>query len=249
MRVREAAGPILLAMVIFWVSALIGFFLTARNPVLEGLIVSGPMREAINSKHLWTEPLTRTAPRASSAIAVNNINVSLMAWAFGLTLGVGTVWLLVLNGIMLGAISAACLRAGMLVPLAEFVVGHGALELPAIWIASGAGLLLAEAMLFPGRYRRRVELGLKGRHSVQVMIGIVPILLVAGAVEGFISPSNLPGFVKALLGLSLGLGLLAYILGGRNRRFEAAPVVVPKPQESIDSYRARGVGLEGTLSS
>jgi uncharacterized membrane protein SpoIIM required for sporulation len=112
---------------------------------------------------------------------------------------------------MLGAIAAACVRAGMLLPLAEFVVGHGSLELPAIWISAGAGFLMADAILFPGRYSRRVELRHKGRSSVQIVVGIVPLLLVAGVIEAFISPSNLPGIAKALLGLSLALALLAYI--------------------------------------
>jgi uncharacterized membrane protein SpoIIM required for sporulation len=84
--------------------------------------------------------------------------------------------------------------------------------LPAIWISGGAGLLLAEALLFPGRYRRGVELRLKGRRSVEVVVGIIPMLLIAGAVEGFVSPSDLPGGAKALLGLALLLGLMAYIL-------------------------------------
>lgn len=212
MRVREAAGPILFATALFWASAVVGFVLTALNPVLESFFVSPQMRAAITAKRLWTESLTSGAPAASSGIAVNNINVSLMTWALGLTFGVGTVWLLILNGVMLGAIAAACLRAGMLLPLAEFVVAHGSLELPAIWISGGAGLLMAEAMLFPGRYSRRVELRLKGRRSVQIIVGIVPILLVAGAIEGFISPSTLPGLLKALLGLSLAATLLGYIV-------------------------------------
>ncbi len=211
-RVREAARPILLAMGIFWASSILGFLLTARNPVLEGFFVSPPMRAAIESKRLWTESLTRTAPAASSAIAVNNINVSLLTWGLGLTLGIGTVWLLVFNGLMLGALSAACLRAGMLLPLLEFVVAHGSLELPAIWISAGAGLLMAQAMLFPGRYGRRVELRLKGRSSVQIIVGIVPLLLVASAIEAFISPSNIPGVAKALLGLSLAVALLGYLV-------------------------------------
>jgi uncharacterized membrane protein SpoIIM required for sporulation len=134
-----------------------------------------------------------------------------MVWALGLTFGVGTVWLLVVNGVMLGAISSACLRAGMLLPLAEFVVGHGSLELPAIWISGGAGLLMAQAMLFPGRYSRRVELRMNGRTSVQIIIGVVPLLLVAAAIEGFVSPSNIPGAAKALLGFSVAAALLAYI--------------------------------------
>lgn len=211
MRVRQAAGPILLSTGIFWAAAFVGFVLALANPVLEGLFISPDMRLAIESKHLWTESLTSTAPAAGSRIATNNISVSLLTWGLGLTFGIGTVWLLALNGLMLGAIAAACLRAGMLRPLAEFVVGHGSLELPAIWISGGAGLLLAEALLFPGRFRRGVELRHKGRASVQIVVGIVPILLVAGAIEAFVSPSELPGALKALLGFCLAALLLAYI--------------------------------------
>lgn len=212
MRIREAARPILLATAIFWAGAVIGFFLTVWNPVLEGFFVSPPMRAAIQSGKLWTESVTKVAPSASSQIATNNIKVSLMAWGLGLTFGIGTVWLLAFNGLMLGAIAAACLRAGMLLPLAEFVIGHGSLELPAIWISGGAGLLLAEALLFPGRYSRGDELRLKARRSVQIMVGMVPLLLVAGVIEGFISPSQLPAVAKALLGISLLLALIGFIL-------------------------------------
>jgi uncharacterized membrane protein SpoIIM required for sporulation len=243
MRVREAAGSILLSTGIFWAAACVGFVLALANPVLEGLFISPDMRAAIESKHLWTESLTRVAPAASSHIATNNINVSFLTWGLGLTFGIGTVWLLALNGLMLGAIAAACLRAGMLLPLAEFVVGHGSLELPAIWISGGAGLLMAEALLFPGRYRRGVELRRKGRTSVQIIVGIVPILLVAGAIEAFISPSDLPGIVKALLGLCLATLLLVYITwSGRAPATEQRPG--PGPEKDVQR-RSSGAGPAG----
>jgi uncharacterized membrane protein SpoIIM required for sporulation len=211
-RVKEAGRLILVATLIFWAGAGVGFGLTVANPILENLFISPGMRQAINSGKLWTESLTRVAPAAGSRIATNNIQVSLFAWGLGMTFGIGTVWLLFFNGLMLGAIAAACLRAGMFMPLAEFVVGHGSLELPAIWISGGAGLLMADAMLFPGRYRRLIELRFQARRSVQIMIGIVPVLLVAALIEAFVSPTQLPGWVKAVLGLSLFLALLAYIL-------------------------------------
>ena len=228
-RVRESARPIVAATAIFWVAAVLGFVLTAQNPILEGFFISPPMRQAINSGHLWTESVTQVAPGASSRIATNNIQVSLLTWSLGLTFGIGTVWLLLFNGLMLGAVAAACFRAGMLGPLAEFVVGHGSLELPAIWISGGAGLLFAEALWFPGRYRRSVELHFKGRLSVQVVVGIVPMLLVAALVEGFISPSNLPGVAKACLGLSLMLALVAYLVTAPRPRADAAEKVTGAP--------------------
>jgi uncharacterized membrane protein SpoIIM required for sporulation len=232
-RAREAARPILFATALFWAGAALGFALTVLNPTLESFFVSPEMQTAIESKRLWTESLTGVAPAASSAIAVNNIKVSLLTWGLGLTFGIGTVWLLVFNGVMLGAIAAACMRAGMLLPLTEFVVGHGSLELPAIWISGGAGLLMAEAMLFPGRYSRRVELRLQGRRSVQIIVGIIPILLVAGAIEGFVSPSSVPGFAKALLGLSLAIALLSYIVAsgrsGMSPIQSSIQAGIPKP--------------------
>ncbi len=106
----------------------------------------------------------------------------------------------------------------MLVPLLEFVVGHGSIELPSMWLSAGAGLLMSQALVFPGRFSRRDELRLNARRSVQIIIGIVPILLVAGTIEAFVSPSEIPGFLKALLGLSLSLALFGFIAAaGRGR--------------------------------
>ena len=113
-----------------------------------------------------------------------------------------------------------------MIPLLEFVVGHGSLELPAIWIAGGAGLLLAQAILFPGRYSRRAQLSRNARDSVQIMIGTVPILLVAALIEAFISPSEIPSPVKAILGGGLLVALIVYIVTApAANRGTASPVV------------------------
>lgn len=209
--VRASAGPILFAFLLFWVAAAVGVGLTLRVPSLADAFVSPAMRGALARGELWTQRITAVAPQASSAIAQNNITVSLTAWALGLTFGVGTVWIVALNGLMLGAIAVTCLRYGMLGPLAQFVAAHGALELPAIWITSGAGLLLARALVFPGRYSRRIELRLAGRRSVRLVAGTIPILLLAALVEGFISPSGLPASVKTLTAIVLGLAFVAYV--------------------------------------
>ncbi len=119
-RVREAARPILLATGIFWASSIVGFLLTARNPVLEGFFVSPAMRAAIESKRLWTEPLTRTAPAASSAIAVNNINVSLLTWGLGLTFGIGTV-----SPSNIPGVAKALLGLSLAVALLGYIVARG----------------------------------------------------------------------------------------------------------------------------
>src|SRR5262249_139599 len=138
-------------------------------------------------------------------------------WALGTTFGIGTIWLLIVNGLMLGVISAGCLRAGLLSELARFIVAHGALELPAIWIAAGAGLVLAQAMIFPGRYKRAVEIRHAGKESSQLLVGVTPMLLIAAFVEGFISPSNLPASLKVTLAVALLATYTGYIVSCSRR--------------------------------
>jgi uncharacterized membrane protein SpoIIM required for sporulation len=203
---------IALATMIFFAVGVVGFYLAVRFPVLERFFISPHMREAMSEGHLWTEAVVKVAPQASSAIATNNISVSILAWALGATFGIGTLWLLVTNGLMLGVISAGCLRAGLLDELGEFIVGHGALELPAIWIAAGAGLVLAQSMIFPGRYKRSVEIRHAGKESAQLLVGVIPMLLIAAIVEAFVSPSNLPAFLKITLAVALFVAYAAYIV-------------------------------------
>jgi len=209
--VRGAAGPILLATLIFWGTAVLGLILAWQNPLLEGFFITPSMRQGMSSGRLWTESVAHIAPQASSAIAQNNITVSLLIWALGITFGIGTIWLLIFNGLMLGVVIEACLRAGLFRSLAEFVVAHGALELPAIWIAAGAGLVMAGPMLFPGRYGRLIELRLAARRSVQIVVGTVPMLLIAAAIEGFVSPSQVPGVLKAALAVAVAMAYSVYI--------------------------------------
>jgi uncharacterized membrane protein SpoIIM required for sporulation len=214
--VRAESRLLLTSVLLFWGCAVLGAALTLGVPALGDLFVAPHMREALQQHHLWTENLTSMSPQASSRIAQNNIAVSLTTWALGLSFGIGTMYMLALNGLMLGAVAVACLRYGMLGALGEFIVAHGALELPAIWLAGAAGMVLARGLVLPGRYARRINLRLEGRRSVRLVIGTVPILLVAAMLEGFVSPSELPGMVKCAVAALFGLGLFAWLaLAGR----------------------------------
>ena len=115
----------------------------------------------------------------------------------------GTVFMLVQNGLLMGVISAACWQAGMSRQLAEFVTPHGVLELPAIFIAGGAGLLIARGLLFPGQRARRDALVFYSSQAIRLVLGIIP-LVVAGIVEVFVSPTTLPAVSKFLLAAGLG---------------------------------------------
>jgi uncharacterized membrane protein SpoIIM required for sporulation len=112
---------------------------------------------------------------------------------------------------LIGALATLVSQNNLAYPFWAFVFPHGSLELPAIFFAGGAGFLLARAILFPGKYRRRDALQFYGSLAVQLLFGIIPMLIIAGTIEGFISPNpSVPSPFKYLLGMSLFVVLLLY---------------------------------------
>jgi uncharacterized membrane protein SpoIIM required for sporulation len=127
------------------------------------------------------------------------------------------------NGLEIGVIATACSRAHMALDLFSFVAAHGALELPSIFIAGGAGLRLGAGLLFPGVLSRRDSLALGAREAIRLLAGVVPLLVVAGMLEGFLSPSGAAVGVKFAVGAALFLGLAFWLAeGGRDRASGAA---------------------------
>jgi uncharacterized membrane protein SpoIIM required for sporulation len=123
---------------------------------------------------------------------------------------------LINNGIHFGTTAAVVGQTHVAREFWAFVAPHGALELPAIFIGGGAGLILGAALLFPGDLRRRDALAERGRVAVLLVLGCVPILVIAGIIEAFFSPtppSLMPVGIKFLAGASLFALLLVYLLG------------------------------------
>jgi uncharacterized membrane protein SpoIIM required for sporulation len=164
---------------------------------------------------------------ASSKILTNNLSVSFAAFAMGITAGIGTAWMMLFNGLLMGVVAAACFRAGMGVALWSFVAPHGSLELPAIFIAGGAGLVLGSALVAPGTLPRRDALRLHGATAVRLLLGVIPLLVIAGIIEGFVSPVPIGAAVKFAIGASLVVLLLLYLLragaADRSSRASARP--------------------------
>ncbi|MBW4539560.1 MAG: stage II sporulation protein M [Myxacorys chilensis ATA2-1-KO14] len=210
--VRQTIGYILLATGLFVVGGLIGWWLSWRDPVFISLFVPESMIQTVRDDHkLWMGSILGTEPLASSQIMTNNIKVSFNAVAGGMTLGIGTVLLLFFNGLMIGTVGTLVGQNDLAYPFWAFVFPHGALELPAIFLAGGAGLLIARGILFPGKLRRVDALKFYGVQAAQLVFGIVPMLIIAGTIEGFFSPSPIfPEPLKYLVGLLLFCGLLAY---------------------------------------
>jgi uncharacterized membrane protein SpoIIM required for sporulation len=174
----------------------------------------------VENKELWIDMPVEERPYISAFIMRNNIQVSFLAFASGLTAGLLTLWVLFLNGLIIGTLTGLTAFHGIGFELWTFVIGHGVIELTIIFIAGGSGLMLGWAILRPGLMRRRDALAAAARRAVYLLLGAVPWLVVAGTIEGFISPNeNIPIPVKWIVGIGSGILLYSYLLlAGRERK-------------------------------
>ena len=208
---RETFPNTFLAFVIFLVAGLVGLLLAMADPSFSRYFLGPQMIDTIQRHKMWTDSIVTIKPLASSGIMTNNLTVSFTTFALGITAGIGTAWMMVVNGLLFGVVNAACWREGLLLPLWSFVAAHGVLELPAIFIAAGAGFGIARGLLFPGTLPRRVSLVRAGARSVRLVLGIIPMLIIAGTIEGFVSPSHIQPAVKFLLAGALATLLTLYL--------------------------------------
>ena len=209
---RETFRQTLLALLIFVVTGIATWAVTIHDPTFAHRMLGPQMMDTIERKEMWTQSIVTIKPLAASGILTNNLAVSFTTFAMGITAGIGTIWMMVTNGMLIGVIGAATWRAGMALQLWTFVAPHGVLELPAIFIAGGAGLEIARGMLFPGLLPRRESLAQAGGRAARLVLGIVPMLIVAGIIEGFVSPSGIAKPLKLLLAAVLFAALTAYLV-------------------------------------
>ncbi|MBI4491508.1 MAG: stage II sporulation protein M [Chloroflexi bacterium] len=208
---RRRLPFILAALALFALPGLAAFLFAALDPAAGEALVAPQLVAFLKRGQLWTDIPGPLRPFASSLIMANNLQVAFFAFAGGILAGVGTVYVLLQNGLLLGAVAGLAHAYGLSGPLLAFVAPHGAIELSVVLIAGGAGLRLGWALLRPGLLSRRAALAEGGREAVQLLLGCVPLLVLAGALEGFVSPSTLPAEAKLGLGLTSGLALYAYL--------------------------------------
>jgi len=190
---------------------LLGAVMTTARPEFMRHFLGPPMIATMERHQMWTHSIVSAAPQATSAIMTNNLTVSFVAYATGIVFGLGTFSAMFFNGLLLGVIGAACHQYAMSLKLWTFVAGHGSLELPAIIIAGAAGFRLSQSMIFPGALRWKDAVGRAGMESARLVSGIIPLLVVAGCIEGFFSPSKAPPWSHFLLGGLLFTLLLTWL--------------------------------------
>jgi len=223
MTFRKELNPILLAISILVGAALVGGIsyqfdhkwgqLMLADPNLrqyEADLRSGPA-------HLASGDISEDAMAAASGfIITNNIQACTVASAGGILFGLGTFFALSSNGFLLGVIGSMYLSKSFAHQLYFWagILPHGVLELPAICIAGGAGFLFARGLLIPGKISRGEALRLEGVNAVKLIGGVILLLIIAGLIEGFITPipsMYMPHWLKLIFAACLFTGLVLYL--------------------------------------
>ena len=213
---------VLLGFLLFAIPGAVGYVMIRERPALAEEIVSPVMiqrAEEASERQLegrtYAQEGRAERPVVSALIMSNNINISFLAFAGGLTAGLLTAWLLFTNGMMLGTGMAVFQNYNVLGYLLTFVAGHGVLELTAIFISAGAGFRLAKAMIAPGDRTRKDALIVEGRIAGRMIGAVVTLLAIAGTIEGLLSTSNAPAIWKYGVSAATTLLLVLYLVNGR----------------------------------
>jgi uncharacterized membrane protein SpoIIM required for sporulation len=198
---------------IFIVFAVLSFGATWYDPEFSEIAGVDPLfRQAIEQRVHWWENLNEANQIGASGIMTNNIAVTFSAFALGAMFGVGTFYVMAFNGVNIAAVLALTWQAGFGHDLVAFMAGHSVIELTCIFISGGAGLLLGSALIMPGDLSRADALRERGLEAIRLIAGCVPLLVIAGTIEGFISPAPFDPTIKFGVAAFTGLALYAYLL-------------------------------------
>ncbi len=227
--IAERPWPLLIAALALLAPAVLAAFWAIGDPSAARALIPGDFQAAADPP---SDAGASAAQRTvfSVELFTHNIQVTFLSFALGITAGIGTVAILGFNGLILGAVAGAAIEAGNGDAFFEFVIPHGPLELSCIIVCAAAGIRLGWALVEPGRLTRGQALAAEGRRSVQIVLGVMPWLVLAGISEAFVRSAGLPSPV--LIGTGLGLFFAFWgLVGWRGGGLAAAPLdaLGPRP--------------------
>ena len=232
-RVPAAMGAmrmhVLAVTLLFIVAGVTGFWLVYTYPDLIRMFADEKLIASVERGELWTDGLLNVTPSAvlSVSILTNNIVVSFFAFCSGVVFGLGTFYLIGLNGVSLGAIFAFTGQHGLAGRLFDFVVAHGCVELSCICIAGAAGAYLGEALIRPGELTRSEAFRVAAEAGVRVLAVVTLLLFICGFIEGYISPDpEMPRWARVTIGIGYWLFMVSLLRGYVFGRSRGGPPVV-----------------------
>jgi len=217
---------------VFFIFAIFGFIATANDTDFTHFVGLSGVTEQITSNTHWWKSLNDANQVGASFILSNNIIVSFRAFAMGALLGIGAFYDIAFFGAHVGSVFGACFKLNppFAAELGSFVVGHGVIEISTVFFCGGAGMMIGYSIINPGNLTRAQALKKKGVESIKIVIGSAVFLVVAGLIEGFISPSSLPAMVKVAVGVLSGIVMYGYLaLAGRE---------APMPESTVAELRS-----------
>lgn len=216
--------------VLFVLSILAGYWLVDTYPDLIGLVASPDLIATVERGALWTEGLLNVMPSSILSIRflTNNIVVSLFAFCAGFLFGLGTFYMVALNGVLLGSTFAFVGQHGLDDELFSFIIAHGCVELSVMCLSGAAGAAVGEALVRPGEATRWQSFQAAALRAGRVLFACVLLLIGAGIIEGYVSPNpDFPLWSRVSIGVAYWLFMIALLRGwlfGRRRGAEPVPV-------------------------
>jgi uncharacterized membrane protein SpoIIM required for sporulation len=215
---------IIWATALFILTVIAGFAMVHIYPDLIGLFASPELIATVERGQLWTEGLLNVVPSSvlSLQILTNNIVVSLFAYCAGFLFGLGTLYILGLNGLMLGAVFAFTSLHGLGDDLFAFVVAHGCVEISVMCLSGAAGAAVGESLIRPGPGGRAESFQLAALRSGKLILACVVLLIGSGLIEGYVSPDpHFPLWTRIVIGVGYWILMIALLQGwlfGRSRQ-------------------------------
>lgn len=211
---RETWGYTFLAFAVFTIFGIASFLLCYYDMNFADTLGLSDIKFAAQTNTKWWLSINAANPTEASGILTNNISVAFRAFAFGAFFGIGTIYVLVFNGLLIGGVLGVCYKVSPAFgnELVTFMIGHGVIELSCIFIAGGAGMLIGYSLINPGDLTRGQALKKNGIKAVKLAIGCACFLVIAGIIEGFLSPANIPAPIKFGTGILSGVAMYSYLL-------------------------------------
>lgn len=215
---RQEWPYVAVAAAIFALGFTVALFLTLADPVAFDHLIPADWASSYAERN--DDPLASRfgdldgseAANFSSALMVNNIRVTLRCFVLGLTFGIGTVAALFFNGALMGAIAANFASWGQSLDFWAMILPHGVPEIFAILLGGGGGLILADALLRPGKKSRGAALRERGLRALSLVAATLPLLVLAGLIEAFITPlASVPPVGKLVFAACLAAGLSTWL--------------------------------------
>ncbi len=238
----ESRRAMTLSLIIFLLSAAIGVFCCIHNPDFPRLIL-GDYYVSMTLENIQKgDPMAVYKGQRQDfmmlGITFNNIMVAVRTFIMGIFYAIGTIAIMIYNGIMVGTFQYFFVQHGLFLKSALSIWLHGTLEISSIIIAGGAGITFGIGLVFPGTYTRMQSFRLSSRRAIKIMLGIAPVITFAAFIESFITRyTGFPDILKALLILVSAAFIFGYFIWlpyKRSRKGFSKPIEDGKLPESVE---------------